>query len=100
MFDTQTTQDTAYFNNLKKALDPKKHFNLKDFFFNKETQKFEMWKYCVGADDDIDMDVEEYTKDEFATLCGFSSRTTLDEAYQRYTALQNEAIFEKRMAND
>ena len=48
---------------------------------------------------DIDVDFINYTKDEYAELCGFSSREVAQEAVERYKALQEECDYEKRVSH-
>lgn len=90
---------TTYYENVQKFIKPHTHiewFRTIEWIENKT-------KLLVGTvwecdDGDMDMHFVEYTMDQYAELCGFTSREVAKEAVQRYQAMQEETQLEKRMA--
>ena len=86
--------DTTYLINVKKSFNPVRAFWFKSFEWDEERQVYVIWK-LVGYGRDIDMDFVEYTKDQYAELCWFTSWATLTEARSRYKAEKEEARLAK-----
>lgn len=84
--------ETNYLWGVKKYLEMTQQIN-----FNVDVENDKLSYVCY--DEDSRMMVEtSATLDQVAELCRFSSWETLQEAVERYEALQDEASFEMRSA--
>lgn len=96
-----TQTETQYSKNCKKFMKPHTHIEwFKTIEWIENKTKLLVGIVSENYDSDTDVDFIEYTKDQYAQLCGFTSREVAKEAVERYKALQEEAHFEKQMAMD
>lgn len=98
-----TQVKTQYLQSVEKFLNPHTHIKwFKTIEWIENKTKLLVW--LIGSNDwitnqnllcDIDIEFVEYTKDEYAELCWFSSWAVAEEAVTRYKAEKKEVSTSK-----